>query len=94
MAASMEELHKLHSLVTDSFKQRLEADIADKIPTDAATLGALTKFLKDNAVTADPQTQDDLKDLRDKFKQQSETRRDRAKAALTLVKEDEDRMVG
>jgi hypothetical protein len=47
----------------------------DNLPTDAATLGAAIKFLKDNNVSADPADADDLSALRDKLKQQAEQRR-------------------
>lgn len=69
-AASMTELEALHQLVTKSYKTRIEADLRDGIPTDAATLSGAVKFLKDNAVTADPADAEDLSALRDKLKQQ------------------------
>lgn len=69
-AASMPELEKLHSLITQSFTKRIEEDIRDGIPTDAATLSSAVKFLKDNAVTADPADAEDLTALRDKLKEQ------------------------
>lgn len=69
-AASMTELEKLHSLITQSFTKRIEEDIRDGIPTDAATLSSAVKFLKDNAVTADPADAEDLTALRDKLKEQ------------------------
>ena len=69
-AASMTELEKLHSLITQSFTKRIEEDIRDGIPADAATLSSAVKFLKDNAVTADPADAEDLTALRDKLKEQ------------------------
>lgn len=69
-AASMTELEKLHNLITQSFTKRIEEDIRDGIPTDAATLSSAVKFLKDNAVTADPADAEDLTALRDKLKEQ------------------------
>ena len=41
-------LERLHGLLAESFVNRLEEDSKDNIPTDAATLGAISKFLKDN----------------------------------------------
>lgn len=93
-ASSIAELSELHKLITKSLVQRIEADIEDNIPTDAATLGAAIKFLKDNAVTADPADQDDLTALRDKLKEQSETRRKRVNDVLTLVQSDLNVMQG
>ena len=60
-------LEKLHGLLADSFVHRLEEDKRDKIPTDAATLGAISKFLKDNEVTADPADNTELADLKQQF---------------------------
>ena len=80
--ATRDLLEKLHGLQANSFIQRLEQDIKDNIPTDAATLSAISKFLKDNDVVADPATNTELGMLQDKFKEQ---RAARAKRALELV---------
>ncbi len=88
MATSMKELEELHKLVTRSYKSRIEQDLTDNIPTDAATLSGAVKFLKDNAVTADPADGDDLKELRDKLKDVVSARRGKVGSALALVKDD------
>jgi len=88
MASSKADLEVLHKLVAQSFKERLEMDIQDKVPTDAATLGALIKFLKDNNVTADPADADDLSDLRDKLKEQSAQRRKKVGNVVALANAD------
>jgi hypothetical protein len=69
-AASTKELAELHRLITQSLTTRITDDMRDGIPTDAATLSSAIKFLKDNAITADPADADDLSALRDKLKQQ------------------------
>ena len=74
-AATLVELQELHRLIAQSLNQRISQDIDDNIPTDAATLGAAIKFLKDNAVTADPADSDDLGKLRDKLADQAKRRR-------------------
>ena len=74
-AASLADLQDLHSLIARSLNQRISQDMEDGLPTDAATLGAAIKFLKDNNVSADPADADDLSALRDKLKQQAEQRR-------------------
>ena len=74
-AASLADLQELHSLIARSLNQRIAQDMEDGLPTDAATLGAAIKFLKDNNVSADPADADDLSALRDKLKQQAEQRR-------------------
>ncbi len=87
-AASLSELQELHRLIAKSLNTRIAQDMDDNIPTDAATLGAAIKFLKDNAVTADPADSDDLGALRDKLKEQAQTRRNRANNIVSLVQED------
>jgi hypothetical protein len=69
-SASSKELEALHRLVASSLTKRIEEDMRDGIPTDAATLSSAIKFLKDNSITADPADADDLSALRDKLKQQ------------------------
>ena len=87
-SATMGELQALHKMVAKSLKNRIEQDIDDNIPTDAATLGAAIKFLKDNSVTADPANSDDLNELRDKLKEQAATRRKRTANVVSLVNAD------
>ena len=87
-AATLGELQELHSLIARSLNQRIEQDIKDNIPTDAATLGAAIKFLKDNSVTADPADADDLGALRDKLAKQAKERRERGSNVVALASAD------
>jgi hypothetical protein len=84
-ATPLAELQELHRLVAKSLNQRITLDLEDSIPTDAATLGAAIKFLKDNAVTADPADQDDLADLRNKLKEQAAQRRAKGSNIVSLA---------
>lgn len=93
-ATSVSELNVLHTLIAKSLTQRIEQDITDNIPTDAATLGAAIKFLKDNNVTADPADADDLSNLRDKLKEQSAQRRRKVGNVVALASADLDQMTG
>lgn len=86
--ASLEKLHRLHGMLADSFASRLEQDIKDNIPTDAATLGAISKFLKDNEVTADPADSSDLADLKKQFAEAQATRRSRGSNIVALATQD------
>lgn len=88
MASSMKDLEDLHRLVTRSYTSRITQDMEDNIPTDAATLSGAVKFLKDNAVTADPADQDDLADLRKKLTDQVQQRRAKTGGVLALVEAD------
>ena len=93
-AATLGELQELHKLVAQSLSARIELDMADNIPTDAATLGAAIKFLKDNSVTADPADADDLSALRDKLKDQAAARRKKMGSVVALANADLDQMTG
>ena len=87
-AASLADLQDLHSLVARALSQRIAQDMEDGLPTDAATLGAAIKFLKDNNVSADPADADDLSALRDKLKQQAEQRRAGRSNVVQLATQD------
>ena len=87
-AASLADLQDLHSLIARSLNQRISQDMVDGLPTDAATLGAAIKFLKDNNVSADPADADDLSALRDKLKQQAEQRRAGRSNVVQLATQD------
>lgn len=87
-AASLADLQELHSLIARSLNQRITQDMEEGLPTDAATLGAAIKFLKDNNVSADPADADDLSALRDKLKQQAEQRRAGRSNVVQLATQD------
>lgn len=89
-ASSMQELNELHRLITQSFKTRFEQDLADNVPTDAATLGAAIKFLKDNEVSADPADKDDLAEMRARLVAAAAQRRELGKNVVALAARDLD----
>lgn len=74
-AASLAELQELHRQVAKSLRTRIEQDMEENLPTDAATLGAAIKFLKDNNVSADPADSDDLTKMREALTKQMQERR-------------------
>lgn len=86
--ATVSELEGLQRLVVKALTVRVEQDIKDNIPTDAATLGVIVKLLKDNSVTADPADADDLSELRNKLTEQAAKRKRTASSVISLVKED------
>lgn len=88
MAATLKELQELHKMVAKSLTQRIGQDMEDQLPTDAATLGAAIKFLKDNNVSADPADAEDLTDLREKLTQQMQKRKQRGNAAIAGAMQD------
>lgn len=83
--ATLAELQELQRLMVKGLKQRVEADIKDDIPTDAATLGVIAKLLKDNNVMVDPADADDLAALREKLAEQSRQRRTKASNVVSLL---------
>lgn len=93
-SGSLAELEELHALVTRSYSTRITQDLEDDIPTDAATLSGAAKFLKDNAITADPADKADLKGLQAQLKAAAEERSKRAGKVLELVKTDEKEAYG
>lgn len=88
-SGSLADLEELHALVTRSYTSRIEMDLRDEIPTDAATLSGAAKFLKDNAITADPADKADLKGLQAQLKAAAEERAKRAGKVMQLVRHDE-----
>ena len=88
MAATQKELQELHRMVAKSLSTRISQDIEDMLPTDAATLGAAIKFLKDNNVSADPADAEDLTGLREKLTQQVQERSKRRGTALDAAQGD------
>lgn len=87
-SASSKELEALHRLVASSLTKRIQEDMRDGIPTDAATLSSAIKFLKDNSITADPADADDLGALRDKLAKQAKERRERGSNVVALASAD------
>ena len=69
-ATPLAELEELHRRVAKSLNHRIQQDMDDDLPTDAAALGVAIKFLKDNCVTADPADSDHL-ELARAFERQS-----------------------
>lgn len=76
----------------DQLEWRLEDDARNEIPTDAATLGIIKGFLKDNDITI-AASDDQLAGVRKGLKEQEEQRRrireERKNKALALVREDQ-----
>lgn len=93
-AASQGDLQELHSLIARSLTERIAQDMEDKLPTDAATLGAAIKFLKDNNISADPADADDLSKLREQLAAQSAARRAARSNVIALADKDRKIMQG
>lgn len=87
-AASLDALQELHRNVAKSLNDRITQDMEDKLPTDAATLGAAIKFLKDNNVSADPAASDDLDKMREALTKQMRERSGRRGNVVALATAD------
>lgn len=68
MAAHKSKLGELHELVAQAYAKGIELDLEEQI-FNPALLSAAAKFLKDNEITAEIKSDDDLSALRDKLKQ-------------------------
>jgi len=84
MAAHKSELNKLHALVAKALSEGIERDLGDKF-VNPALVGAAIKFLKDNEISADVKTDDDLSTLRTKLVAAAEARREAGQRILKAV---------
>ena len=74
MAAKESELSLLHSLLTNVFTLDCKTCIDEGIPMAASDKLAIAKFLKDNAITCEPDA-DDMEELRKAFENGKDLRR-------------------
>lgn len=66
MAAHRSKLEKLHERVAEAYAKGIELDMDENI-FNPALLSAAAKFLKDNEISADVKSDDDLGLLRSKL---------------------------
>lgn len=67
MAASQDELNKLHRMLARQMIAECEFHEREDMPMPAADKSAIAKFLKDNSITADPAQNADLEALQAKL---------------------------
>lgn len=91
--ATIKDAHKLLDLVFKSYTSRIEQDLADNVPTDAATLSGAVNLLSKNSITVDPAEQDNLTALREQLAATAKARRDKNKSTLALVQSDMDNVM-
>jgi hypothetical protein len=84
MAAPKADLGALHALVTRALTEGLELDLRENI-FNPALIGAATKFLKDNEITADVKSDDDLAGLRKKLMDAAAEKREAGQRILQAV---------
>lgn len=85
MAAPKDKLGKLHELVTTAYTTAIESDMEVEV-FNPALLSAAAKFLKDNEVTAEIKSDDDLGSLREKLRAAAEARAQAGQRTLQAVR--------
>lgn len=66
--AAYGKMASLHAKLAEVMEDMLDDALkADGLPLDAASIGTISKFLKDNEITCDPADKEDMQALREKF---------------------------
>ena len=66
--AAYGKMASLHAKLADVMEEMLDDALkSDGLPLDAASIGTISKFLKDNEITCDPADKEDMQALRVKF---------------------------
>jgi hypothetical protein len=79
--ASAEALGELHALVAQTFASL----VADPDLCNAAILGAATKFLKDNSITAVVEDNTALSEMQKKIQEMQDRRKNRTGSVVSIV---------
>jgi len=88
MAASQSKLAELHEMLAEIMLEDLRQSKEEKIPLPAANLGVIRQFLKDNDISASMDA-DDMKAIREEFKESTDKARAARKARLTVALDDD-----
>ncbi len=81
MAAPKARLGELHRKVTEAYITGIDRDLEDEIFNPALLSGA-AKFLKDNEITAEIKSDDDLSTMREKLVAAEVQRKEKARLLL------------
>ena len=66
--AAYGKMASLHAKLAEVMEEMLDDALrSDGLPLDAASIGTISKFLKDNEITCDPADKEDMNALREKF---------------------------
>lgn len=89
MAAKESKLSQLHEMLAELFMEDIRICKEEGIPMAASDKAVIVKFLKDNSITCDPDSEQ-MKTLRDEFSDELSARRaERAKAVIQSAEEDD-----
>lgn len=91
--AASRRLGELHGLFAEYLRKILEeaaGEGEDALPLDAATMGVIRTFLKDNDITADPSNADDLAELRARLSEENKRHRQKSNVLNMVAEATED----
>lgn len=90
MSAKVSKLAKLHEMLADLMIEDIRIAKEEGIPMAASDKGVIVTFLKNNNITADPDTEQ-MQKLDEEFKKQAEIERASRAKAILAQKGDDDR---
>lgn len=80
-AAKRSSLSELHRMFTEALIEEIKQSKEDEVPLPAADKSVIAKFLKDNNITADADSEE-MQDLRDEFDDELAARREARKQEI------------
>lgn len=80
-SAKRSRLSELHRMFTEALIEELKQAHDDEVPLPAADKSVIAKFLKDNDITADADSEE-MQDLRDEFDDELAARREARKQEI------------
>ena len=80
-AAKRSRLSELHYMFTEALIEEIKQSKEDAVPLPAADKSVIAKFLKDNDITADADSEE-MQDLRDEFNDELSARREARKQEI------------
>lgn len=80
-AAKRSRLSELHKMFTEALIEEINQSKEDKVPLPAADKSVIAKFLKDNSITADADSEE-MQELRDEFDDELAARREARKKEI------------
>lgn len=80
-AAKRSRLSELHRMLTEALIEEVRQSKEDGVPLPAADKSVIAKFLKDNDITADADSEE-MQDLRDEFDDELSARREARKKEI------------
>lgn len=80
-SAKRSRLSELHRMFTEALIEELKQAHDDDVPLPAADKSVIAKFLKDNDITADADSEE-MQDLRDEFDDELSARREARKKEI------------